>query len=103
MMGEIEMTKPRRGDCGSCHWFELQPGEVNGHRIGNCMVAPPTPLPSMQQHPVMQNQARMVTHAIRPPVAETDRCEKWRVFGAMPRISVTELMETLSGEPDAAE
>ena len=78
------MTKPRRGDCGGCHWFELAPGQQGGIRTGFCMANPPVAAPSVQPHPVMQGQGRMVLQGFRPPVAETDRCEKWRTAGAIP-------------------
>jgi hypothetical protein len=72
------VTKPRRGDCGSCHWFEMMANQANGSRIGQCMVNPPVAMQGMQQNPLAPNQVRPVLQGIRPPVAETDRCEKWK-------------------------
>lgn len=95
------MTKPRRGDCGSCHWFELAPQQQNGQRIGKCMVNPPVAMQGMQQNPLAPQQARMILQGIRPPVAETDRCEKWRAAGVQAFPAGATL--TTLGAPDAAE
>jgi hypothetical protein len=102
------MTKSRRGDCGSCHWFELVEGQQNGDRVGHCMVNPPVAMQGMQQNPLAPQQARMVLQGIRPPVAETDRCEKWRPCGVTPWTGMKALTSALDAVPheedaDAAE
>lgn len=86
------MTKSRRGDCGSCHWFELDPTQQNGNRVGYCMVNPPVAAQGMQQNPIT-NQVRPILQGIRPPVSEHDRCEKWRQAGVLPVAALLEKID----------
>ena len=45
--------KPRKGDCGTCHWFEpeteqIEVGKPKGQpRAGLCLLRPPIPMQTM--------------------------------------------------------
>lgn len=84
------MNKPKRGDCGTCHWWEFA-GTLkapNGDEVRNgfCCVNPPVPVMTVGQAPgsVLSNsQPRMVqgVQGMLPPQTELGRCQKWRPTG----------------------
>lgn len=83
------MNKPKRGDCGTCHWFEMGPQQPpKGPKQGSCLVNPPVPVMGQQQRikglgpngpemEIMQIQIGML-----PPTQEDRRCALWRPAGA---------------------
>lgn len=77
------MSKARKGDCGTCHWFEM---EGDGHV---CLVNPP--VISQTMIPAgMGPQGPMMKPALQglcPPTRENRRCEKWRPAGRLPDIA----------------
>ena len=88
------MTKPKLGDCGTCHWFErpeqwTAPPPVQGL----CLVNPPTPLLGLQevQGSRLSPGGPQVTHAVQgmvPPTTADRRCEKWRPTGMLPEMAL---------------
>jgi len=82
-----QVRKPRKGDCGLCHWFERANEEPKAGIpwAGYCMLNPPiaaqTVIPAIgPQGQFMKPQFQ----GIRPPTFETDRCQYWRPFGKLP-------------------
>lgn len=94
--------KPKRGNCGTCSWFEPFPANMQpvagrgnipiGLKIplqGVCQFNPPQPVPSFQQVPGSQFTAQGPQQAptamgLRPPVHELLRCSQWRPVGTDP-------------------
>jgi hypothetical protein len=84
MMSELIMTKPqqvrkpRKGDCGTCHWFERAPQEPKAGVpwSGICLYNPPlinqTAIPN-----VLSGQMQAMMQGIHPPVSEIARCHHW--------------------------
>jgi hypothetical protein len=80
--------KARRGDCGTCHWFERVPEQPSGDNpwAGWCLYAPPVCSQTMvpaglgPQGPMM----KPAMQGLVPPTYETRRCHLWRPFGTMP-------------------
>lgn len=88
------MTKPKRGDCGTCHWFERvpQPPLDDQPWLGFCCVNPPTPFVGMQEVPGSRlsphgPQAAPAIQGMLPPTNELRRCEKWWPFGKLPDVT----------------
>ncbi len=88
LMKPQTVKKPRRGDCGTCHWFEReemspQPGMPWS---GVCLLNPPVSNLGMvaaglgPQGPMMRQQLQ----GICPPTHELRRCQWWRAFGRVP-------------------
>jgi len=89
------ITKPKRGDCGTCHWFEQWPGapDPGTPSQGSCVANPPAPIahpvqikqpaivdPTKQQPPAFTLQVQ----GIVPPTNELRRCSQWRPAGTQP-------------------
>ena len=74
------VRKPRKGDCGTCHWFERVPAEPKAGNpwSGYCNYNPPiaaqTAVPQMGAQG-MQMQA--MWQGVCPPVSELGRCHHW--------------------------
>lgn len=87
--------KPRRGNCGSCHWFEcgpVHPAQVNGaERQGICMVAPPIAVAVNQQSGLAApgRGPQLGSIGLRPPTGENGRCAQWRPAGVLPDAVAT--------------
>jgi hypothetical protein len=87
--------KPRKGDCGTCHWFEpeteqIEVGKPKGQpRAGLCLLRPPIPMQTMipaglgPQGPMM----KPALQGVCPPTSENRRCEGWRAFGMLPELA----------------
>lgn len=102
--------KPKRGNCGSCHWFEVATIQQNGERQGTCCVNPPLAVQVMQMVPGSQlhpqgPQMQPATAGLRPPTTESARCEKWRPAGMLPEEALRAPLafRTWEGTDDAAE
>jgi hypothetical protein len=88
----MKLPKPKRGECGTCHWFEPAPTEIqpaDQPRQGTCVVKPPAPIPVMTLKPGSQllpsgPQAQQGVQGIRPPTHELLRCGEWIAFGTFP-------------------
>jgi hypothetical protein len=88
-----QVRKPRRGDCGTCHWFERAPEQPKAGIpwAGYCFCN--VPIIGQIMAMKMTAQGNMPVPQItgsRPPTFEIDRCEKWRPAGAMPPFDDTE-------------
>ena len=91
-----QIQKPKRGDCGTCHWFDpmLQQakpalGLPPQPRIGLCLFNPPQPYPVQQQVSGTQflpqgPQVAPSTVGMTPPTTELRRCSHWRPLGTQP-------------------
>jgi hypothetical protein len=69
--------------CGSCYWFESQPGST----AGICFYNPPAPLPLMAQSAIArpgQPPQQPNVAGIRPPTESGARCHKWSANGVEP-------------------
>jgi hypothetical protein len=75
-----QVRKPRKGDCGTCHWFERAPQEPKAGNpwSGICLYNPPiagqTMMPQMGPQGM---QATPMFQGIAPPVSEIGRCHLW--------------------------
>jgi len=73
-----QVRKPRKGDCGTCHWFEraLQEPKAGLPWSGICLYNPPlinqTAIPN-----VVSGQMQAMMQGIHPPVSEIARCHHW--------------------------
>lgn len=87
------MDKPKRGNCGSCQWWEFA-GAIrspNGDEVRNgfCMVNPPVPVMVATPAPGSALSAggpRMIpgVQGMLPPQTENGRCAQWRAAGMLP-------------------
>ena len=106
-MTELVMTKPqqvrkpRKGDCGTCHWFERASAEPKAGMpwSGYCHYNPPlaaqTAVPQMGAQGM---QMQPMWQGVCPPVSELGRCHLWWPFGKLP---TTALEEALKEHKDA--
>jgi hypothetical protein len=86
-MSELLMTKPphvrkaRKGDCGTCHWFERAPNEPRAGApwSGICLHNPPGVGQSMMQS-ALGGPPQAMLQGIHPPVSEIGRCHLWTEF-----------------------
>jgi hypothetical protein len=93
----MNLPKPKRGYCGTCHWFEANPTEMqtqNQPRIGLCFVNPPQAAPSMGQVRGSQftaggPQMAPTSVGLTPPTSELRRCSEWRPMGTLPPFDDT--------------
>ena len=82
--------KLKRGDCGTCHWFEAFPTEMQKQPIrhGFCLGGLPVPVPQQQMvgSVLAPEKMQVVTSAagMRPPTTENSRCPQWRPMGTQP-------------------
>jgi hypothetical protein len=84
------MTPPKKGNCGTCHWFERGPQEPPKDQpwAGSCLVNPPIPVLTQQQvskglgprGPEMQIVPAVL--GLLPTTDESRRCSLWRPAGA---------------------
>ena len=80
--------KIKRGDCGSCQWFDRVPEEPknNDPWAGWCLYNPPVAAQTMvpaglgPQGPMVKPMMQGVV----PPTLETRRCHLWRPIGTAP-------------------
>src|SRR6202030_1123099 len=104
-MAELIMTKPqqvrkpRKGDCGTCHWFERAPNEPRAGApwSGICLYNPPGPMPVVAQSSLGGPPQQMM-QGVHPPVSEIGRCHLWRPFGMLPDLA----LENKNAGTDAA-
>jgi len=84
------MTKPRRGQCGTCHWWDYDASQANGQRVGRCMVNPPVAAQTMMPGGIGPQgpMVRPAWQGIRPPTLESDRCSKWHPAGQVPLLEL---------------
>ena len=77
--------KAKRGDCGTCLWFDRVPEEPknNDPWSGWCLYNPPVPRIDTQVNQ-LTNQIRPMFQGIVPPTFETRRCHHWRPAGTAP-------------------
>ena len=91
----MKLPKPIRGQCGTCEWFEVWPGnpEPGTPLQGVCVVNPPSPLatpvamrPSAIVDPARgpQQQLGMKVDGMSPPTNELRKCSLWRPVGMQP-------------------
>jgi hypothetical protein len=90
------LAKPSRGQCGTCDWFEVWPGNPDpGVPLqGSCVVNPPQPVLQVQQvpmsaivDPTRAAQAARMQQSIQgmvPPTNEFRKCQHWRPMGTQP-------------------
>lgn len=84
IMAELLIAKPadvrkvRKGDCGTCYWFERQPTEPRAGQpwTGLCLHNPPAAAHTMVQSAVGGPPQPML-QGIHPPVSEIARCHLW--------------------------
>lgn len=88
------MTKPKRGNCGTCHWFERGPNEPpkDGVWQGSCLVNPPIPFLMAQNKMVpgpkgMQQYTEPMNMTMLPMTQEDRRCSLWRPAGMLPSLA----------------
>jgi len=90
------MTKPQRGQCGTCHWWEfsnvIQLPNGDELRNGVCMVNPPMPI--MTAAPVPGStlspagpRMQPAVQGMLPPQTERGRCSKWIATGTFPEFN----------------
>ena len=87
-----KFPKPKRGECGTCHWFEVWPHHNQNPDSplgGSCVVSPPHPYQQMQpikgtQLSQQGTQFTTVAAGMVPPTHELRRCSLWRPCGANP-------------------
>lgn len=75
--------KAKRGDCGTCHWFDRVPEEPKNNEpwAGWCLYAPPI---ASQTHVQTVGGVKPMFQGVVPPTLETRRCHLWRPFGVIP-------------------
>lgn len=73
-----QVRKPRKGDCGLCHWFERAPNEPRAGSpwSGICLYNPPAPMPTVAQS-ALGGPPQQMMQGIHPPVSELGRCHHW--------------------------
>jgi len=73
-----QVRKPRKGDCGTCHWFERAPAEPKAGVpwSGICLYNPPGPMPVVAQSSLGGPPQQMM-QGVHPPVSEIGRCHHW--------------------------
>jgi hypothetical protein len=86
------MTTPKRGNCGTCHWFEPEgQAPTNGQPwAGLCLANPPvaaqTMVPSgLGPHGPMMRPA---IQGMVPPTNDNRRCAQWRPAGMLPDLAL---------------
>lgn len=94
-MSNKKPEKPSRGQCGTCCWFEVWPGDPDPGQpiVGSCVVSPPQPYfqqmmkkpsavvdPSKPQIPEFTSSVSGMV----PPTNEFRKCSLWRPFGTQP-------------------
>lgn len=83
------MNAPKRGNCGTCHWFEPNP-DPSQAGTGLCYVTPPVPAQTMvsaglgPQGPMM----KPALQGLSPPTHENRRCAQWRPAGMLPDLAL---------------
>lgn len=96
------LPKPKKGNCGTCNWFEAAPKEMQpqpgrggipiGIKVplqGICCFNPPQAVPTMghvqgSQFSPQGPQQAPTAFGVRPPVNELLRCSQWRPAGTDP-------------------
>ncbi len=73
-----QVRKPRKGDCGTCHWFERAPNEPRAGTpwAGVCLYNPPIPGQTVMQSP-LGGPPQPMLQGIHPPTQELLRCHFW--------------------------
>jgi hypothetical protein len=73
-----QVRKPRKGDCGTCHWFERAPQEPRAGApwSGVCLYNPPATMPTVVQS-ALGGGAQQMLQGVHPPVSEIARCHHW--------------------------
>jgi len=73
-----QVRKPRKGDCGTCHWFERAPNEPRAGVpwSGICLYNPPLAGQALIQSPI-GGPSQAMLQGIHPPVSEIARCHHW--------------------------
>jgi hypothetical protein len=83
-MSELLLSKPppvrkaRKGDCGTCHWFERQPNQPRAGQpwTGLCLVNPPAASQTMV-HSAVGGPPQPMLQGVHAPVSEIGRCHMW--------------------------
>ena len=80
---------PKRGECGTCHWFEAEPLERQNPdfpRTGLCFAMPANAAPTLVPGRLGPQGREMEQkwQAINPPTNEIRRCSLWRPMGTQP-------------------
>jgi hypothetical protein len=75
---QVEVRKPRKGDCGTCHWFERAPNEPRPGVpwSGICLYNPPQIGNAVVQSS-LGGPPQAMMQGIHPPVSEIARCHHW--------------------------